>query len=123
MDINAATLADLFYHKWVLQGAGTPQAIISDCGVVFTSKFWSSLYYFLRIKRKLSMAFHLQTDGQMECQNQTLEQYLKAYVVYQQDDWGTWLPMVKFTYNNSFHPALGCSPFYTLQGADLVIQQ
>ena len=31
--------------------------------------------------------------------------------------------MVKFTYNNSFHPALGYSPFYMLQGADLVIQQ
>ena len=69
------------------------------------------------------MAFHLQTDRQTERQNQTLEQYLRAYVVYQQDDWGTWLPMAKFTYNNSFHPTLGCSPFYALQGADLVIQQ
>ena len=26
------------------------------------------------------------TDGQTKCQNQTLEQYLRAYVVYQQDD-------------------------------------
>ena len=30
--------------------------------------------------------------------------------------------MAKFTYNNSFHPTLGCSPFYALQGADLAIQ-
>ena len=44
-------------------------------------------------------------------------------MAYQQDDWGTWLPMAKFTYNNSFHPTLGCSPFYALQGADLAIQQ
>ena len=44
-------------------------------------------------------------------------------MVYQQDNWGTWLPMAKFAYNNSFHPTLGYSPFYTLQGADLVIQQ
>ena len=69
------------------------------------------------------MVFHPQTDGQTECQNQTLEKYLRAYVVYQQDDWGTWLPTAKFTYNNSFHPTLGCLPFYALQGADLVIQQ
>ena len=69
------------------------------------------------------MAFHLQTNGQTECQNQTLEQYLRVYVVYQQDDWGTWLPMAEFAYNNSFHPTLGCVPFYTLQGADLMIQQ
>ena len=59
----------------------------------------------------------------MECQNQTLEQYLRAYVAYQQDDWGTWLPMAEFAYNNSFHPTLGCLPFYALQGADLAIQQ
>ena len=113
----------MFYCKWVLWDAGAPQAIISDRGAVFTSKFWSSLCYFLRIKRKLSTAFHLQTDRQTEHQNQTLEQYLRAYVAYQQDDWGTWLPMAKFTYNNSFHPTLGCSPFYALQGADLAIQQ
>ena len=69
------------------------------------------------------MAFHPQTDGQTECQNQTLEQYLRAYVAYQQDNWGTWLPMAKFAYNNSFHPTLGYSPFYALQGADLAIQQ
>ena len=31
--------------------------------------------------------------------------------------------MAKFTYNNSFHPTLGSSPFYVLQGADLAIQQ
>ena len=69
------------------------------------------------------MVFHLQTDRQTEHQNQTLEQYLRAYVVYQQDDLGTWLPIAKFTYNNSFYPTLGCSPFYALQGADLMIQQ
>ena len=69
------------------------------------------------------MAFHPQTDRQMERQNQTLKQYLRAYVVYQQDNWGTWLPIAKFAYNNSFHPALGYSPFYALQGTDLVIQQ
>ena len=85
---------NLFYRKWVLRGANVPQAIISDRGAVFTSKFWSSLCYFLRIKQKLSMVFHPQTDGQTECQNQTLEQYLRAYVAYQQDDWGTWLPIV-----------------------------
>ena len=43
-------------------------------------------------------------------------------MTYQQDDWGTWLPIAEFTYNNSFHPTLGYSPFYTFQGMDLVIQ-
>ena len=45
---------------------GLLNSIISDWGAIFTSKFWSSLYYFLGIKQWLSTAFHPQTDGQME---------------------------------------------------------
>ncbi len=38
-------------------------SIVSDQGSVFTSKFWSSLYYFFNIKQKLLNAFHPQTDS------------------------------------------------------------
>ena len=40
--------------------------IITNRGLLFTSKFWSSLCYFFDIKRRLSTTFHLQTDGQIE---------------------------------------------------------
>ena len=42
---------------------GLPDFIISDWGAIFTFKFWSSLCYFLRVKQRLSTAFHPQTDG------------------------------------------------------------
>ena len=42
---------------------GLPNSIVTDRGSLFTSKFWSSLYYFLGVKQKLSTAFYLQTDG------------------------------------------------------------
>ena len=64
----------------------------------------------------MSTAFHPQTDGQTERQNQTLEQYLRAYVNHHQDDWATLLPMAEFSYNNSFHASLKASPFYALMG-------
>ena len=54
--------------------------IVSDRGSVFTSKFWSSLCYFLGIKRQLFTAFHPQTDGQTERQNSMMEAYLRAFV-------------------------------------------
>ena len=52
----------------------------------------------------------------MERQNSTLEQYLQAYVTYQQDDWVEWLPLAKFAYNNSQQSTTGELLFYLLMG-------
>src|SRR5205807_7582610 len=52
------------------------------------------------IERRLSTAVHPQTDGQTERTNGILEQYLRAYINYQQDDWTDYLPFAEFAYNN-----------------------
>ena len=64
----------------VIRHHGLPNSIITNRGFLFTSKLWSSLYYFLGIKRKLSTAFHSQTNGQTERQKSTMEAYLRAFV-------------------------------------------
>ena len=79
--ITAAELAELFVLR-VFRDFGLPAGITSDRGSVFTSKFWSSLCFYLSIRRRLSTAFHPQTDGQTENLNQTLEQYLRVYCTY-----------------------------------------
>ena len=61
-------------------------SIMKDRGCLFTLKFWSSLCYFLGIKRRLSIAFHPQTDSQIERQNSTIEAYLWAFVNFKQND-------------------------------------
>ena len=81
---------------------GMPVSIVSYSGSLFTSKY----LYHLRIRLSYSTAFHPQTDGQTERQNQTLEQYLLCYVNYQQDDWTYWLPLAEFSYNNSLHSVI-----------------
>ncbi len=63
-----------------------------------------------------SSAFHPQTDGQSECTNQTLEQYLCHYVNYSQDNWVSLLPLAEFAYNNAQNSATGVSPFYATYG-------
>ena len=63
--------------------------------------------------------FHPQTDRQMEQQNQTLEQYLRSYVNYQQDDWARHLRIAEFAYNNSCHAVTGVSPFCLHTGQDV----
>ena len=113
-NLDAGELADVFVSKY-FRHHGALASIVTDRGTLFTSKFWSSLCFYLRVKRRLSTAFHPQTDGQTERQNQTLEQYLRAHVNFVQDDWVRLLLLAEFLYNNSRHSVTGVSPFF-LQG-------
>src|SRR5258705_2303856 len=60
--------------------------------------------------------YHPEGDGQTECLNQVLEQYLQAYMNYQQDDWSSLLPLAEFAYNNAMNEMTGVSPFFTNKG-------
>lgn len=71
---------------------------------------------YMTIDRKMSTAFHPQTDGQTERQNSTLEQYLRAFINFQQDDWVQWLPKAEFAYNNAIHSSTGMTSFFALLG-------
>ncbi len=108
--IDAPNLAEVIIDVVVCHH-GVPESIVTDRGSLFTSKFWSSLCYFLGIKRKLSTAFHPQTDGQTERQNSTMEVYLRAFVNWEQDDWARLLPMAVFAYNNAKNASTGHTPF------------
>jgi hypothetical protein len=90
------------------------KSIIFDKDSLFTSHFWSNFCYHLRIKIRLSIVFHSQTDDQTERQNQTLKQYLRIHVNYQQDNWARLLFVIEFAYNNSWHSVIKTSSFTTL---------
>ncbi len=108
--INAPDLAKVIINM-VVHHHGVLESIVTDWGSLFTSKFWSSLCYFLGIKKKLSTAFHPQTDGQIERQNSTMEAYLKAFVNWEQDDWARLLPLAEFAYKNTKNASTGHTPF------------
>ena len=113
--VSAKDLAEIFVRE-VVRLHGLPGSIVTDRGSVFTSKFYSSLCYALKIKQKLSTAFHPQTDGQTERQNSSMEQYLRAFVNYEQDNWVSLLPMAEFAYNNSVNASTRISPFEVMLG-------
>jgi RNase H-like domain found in reverse transcriptase/Reverse transcriptase (RNA-dependent DNA polymerase)/Integrase zinc binding domain/Integrase core domain/Chromo (CHRromatin Organisation MOdifier) domain len=112
---DAMTLATLFL-KHVFSKHGAPQDIISDRGRLFVSHFWSALCQLLGIKSNLSTAYHPETDGQTERVNQVLEQYLRFYINYQQDNWRSLLPLAEFAYNNTPHSATQVTPFFANKG-------
>jgi len=64
-------------------------------------------------------AYHLQTDEQMECVNQALEQYLRCYVDYNLSNWSDLLPSAEFVYNNQAYERIKESPFYLEYGRHL----
>jgi len=70
--------------------------IITDRGTLFTSDLWKDTTGKLGIERILSTAFHPETDRQTERTNAILEQYLRAYINYQKDDWCGYLPRREF---------------------------
>jgi len=65
----------------------------------------------LGIESKMSTVFHPQTDGQMERVNQELEQYLRMFIDYQQEQWPDWLGTAEFVYNNKVHSSTKTLPF------------
>lgn len=93
-----------------------PDEWITDRGTWMTSKFWQALIAQLGINHKLSTAYHPQTDRQTKRLNQTLENYLRSYVNYQQDNWVQLLPMAQFAYNSSESEGIRSSPFYANYG-------
>ena len=110
MTITAPALAEVIFNV-VARHRGLPDSIVSDCSSVFTSKFLSSLCYFLSIKRKLSTTFYPQTDGQTEWQNSIMEAYLRVFINYEKDNWTRLLLMVEFTNNNAKYANMGYTPF------------
>nr|GEY92984.1 reverse transcriptase domain-containing protein [Tanacetum cinerariifolium] len=70
----------------------------------------------LGTKLDLSTAYHPEIDGQSERTIQTLEDMLRACVIVFDGNWDTHLPLVKFSYNNSYHMSVKCVPFEALYG-------
>ena len=66
--ITVEQFGNLLIHT-VYCSFGVPSSIVSNQGSIFTSTFWLALYHHVRIKRRLSMAFYPQTNGQTERQN------------------------------------------------------
>jgi hypothetical protein len=97
--ITAEGVAEL-YLQHVFKQFGLPQKIISDCDPQLARKFARALCTTLGITQNMSTAFHPRTDGQSECTNQSLEQYLRFHVDAKQGNWAQLLPIAEFAHNS-----------------------
>ncbi|GJU42108.1 putative reverse transcriptase domain-containing protein [Tanacetum coccineum] len=61
-------------------------------------------------------AYHPQMDGKSERTIQTLEDMLCAYMIDFGSSWDRHLPLVEFSYNNSYHASIKAAPYESLYG-------
>ncbi|GKA33206.1 putative reverse transcriptase domain-containing protein [Tanacetum coccineum] len=104
------------YIKEIISRHGVPISIISDRDSHFTSRFWQSMQNALGTQLDMSTAYHPETDGQSERTIQTLEDMLRACVIDFGKGWERHLPLVEFSYNNSYHASIKAAPFEALYG-------
>ncbi|GKE09262.1 putative reverse transcriptase domain-containing protein [Tanacetum coccineum] len=104
------------YIKEIVSRHGVPISIISDRDSHFTSRFWQSMQSALGTQLDMSTTYHPQTDGQSERTIQTLKDMLRACVIDFGKGWERHLPLVEFSYNNSYHASIKATPFEALYG-------
>lgn len=111
----ASRLAEEFIRQ-IVRLHGVPERIVSDRDGRFTSRFWHQVQEALGTRLHFSTAFHPQTDGQSERTIQTLEDMLRSCVLEWGDRWVRFLPLVEFSYNNSYHASIEMAPYEALYG-------
>ena len=112
---SVAQYAQLYVEN-IVSLHGVPVSIVLDRGPQFTSKFWQKLHEVLGTQLDFSIAFHPQIDGQSERTIQTLEDMLRMCVLDFKESWDRYLPLIEFSYNNSYHSTIGMAPYEALYG-------
>lgn len=112
---GAKQLAEAYVRE-IIRLHGVPKTIVSDRDAKFMSHFWKELQEAFGTTLNYSTAFHPASDGQTERTIQTLEDMLRACVIDFQFTWEDALPLMEFSYNNSYQSTIGMAPYEALYG-------
>lgn len=112
---TARSIAEIFV-KEIIRLHGVPISIISDRDPTFMSHFWQELFRLRGTTLNMSTAYHLESDGQTEVLNRTLETYLWCFCSEQPKSWTGFIPWAEYWYNTSFQGAACCTPFEVVYG-------
>ena len=104
------------FIRTVFRRHGLPYAIVSDRGTQFVGQVWSTICKHLKIVRRLSTAYHPQTDGATEKANSTVEAYIRAFASYDQKNWARLIPVAEYALNGREATSTGVSPFFLGHG-------
>jgi hypothetical protein len=98
--ITIVELTEIIFDHVMLK-YNASKNVISNREFVFTSAYWANICYHMKMKRRLSIAFHSQTNEQIERQNQNLKHFLRVFCFEKQTKWIKYLFLTEFVYQNS----------------------
>ena len=104
------------YVKKTVRLHKIPKDIVFDRGQRFQVRFWQALQKAFGTKLNFSSSFHPEIDGHTKWVNQVLEDMLRAFVLVFQEKWEKYLPLLEFSYNNSYQSTIQMAPFKAVYG-------
>lgn len=105
-----------FIEEAIISIHGEPKNIITDRGVQFRSKEWTSFIARTGIKHNMTSGYHPQANGIDERFNGTLIRILLAYVDENQEQWDRQVKWAVYLYNTTVHDSTGFTPYHVMYG-------
>ena len=112
---GALECAKLLRHN-VLKLHGMPRDVVPDRDARWKGKFWTELCSLWGVTQSMSTPYHMQTDGQTDRANKTLEEMLRHFVNPTRNDWDEHLDGAEFACNNAWHESIWSTPFLLNSG-------
>jgi transposase InsO family protein len=113
--VDTGTVISKFIDRFAREH-GIADSIVSDRGTQFVNALWGGLCQRLGIQRRLSTAFHPQTDGQTERMNAVVEEYIRNFCNSYQTDWAPLTAIAQLAINGRDAASTGISPFFLSHG-------
>jgi hypothetical protein len=112
---EAKTLAKVFVEGFILT-FGTVKHIKTDQGTEYMNQIFQEICELLRIDRINAVAYHPETMGSVEKNHKCLNEYIRAFVNENRDDWDHWTKYYEFCYNTTPSVAHDYAPFELIFG-------
>jgi len=109
-DATALTVSSAFIDTWAA-AYGIPDSVLTDNGPQFASAYYQGILGLLGVASNYTSPYHLQTNGQVERYNRTLERQLRCYTAQHQKEPDSHLSLLTTAYNTQVHASTGEIPF------------